>query len=97
LEYIFEDMKEPMLIRDPDPATPAPGPGSAAATPPPGKSTAARRAPRGDRSQLMQQHVAARARRDAAALGSDEFRDAAEEVARIEVAIAKLEEPPFSG
>ena len=47
-----------------------------------------------DRSKLMEQHVQARARRDAAALGSDEFRDAAEEVARIEVAIAKLEEPP---
>ena len=47
-----------------------------------------------DRSALMQKHVAARARRDAAGLGSDEYRAAAEEVARIEVAIAKLEEPP---
>jgi len=52
-------------------------------------------APR-DRTKLMEQHVQARARRDAAALGSDEYRDAAEEVARIEVAIAKLEEPPAS-
>ena len=47
-----------------------------------------------DRSALMAKHAAARARRDAAALDSDEFRAAAEEVARIEVAIAKLEEPP---
>jgi hypothetical protein len=42
----------------------------------------------------MEKHVAARARRDAAELGSDEYREAAEEVGRIEVAIAKLEEPP---
>jgi hypothetical protein len=42
----------------------------------------------------MAQHAAARARRDAAPLGSDEFRAAAEEVATIEVAIAALEEPP---
>jgi hypothetical protein len=46
-----------------------------------------------DRSKLMEQHVQARARRDEAALGSDEYRAAAEEIARIEVAIAKLEEP----
>jgi hypothetical protein len=50
-----------------------------------------------DRSKLMDQHAKARARRDAAELGSDEFRDAAEEIGRIEVAIAKLEEPPFAG
>ena len=47
-----------------------------------------------DRSALMEQHAAARARREAAPLGSDEFRAAAEEVGRIEVAIAALEEPP---
>jgi hypothetical protein len=47
-----------------------------------------------DRSALMEQHAVAKARRDAASLGSDEFRAAAEEVARIEVAIAALEEPP---
>jgi hypothetical protein len=46
---------------------------------------------------LMEQHVAARARREAAALGSDEYRAAAEEVARIEVAIAAMEEPKPSG
>jgi transcription elongation GreA/GreB family factor len=49
-----------------------------------------------DRGALMEQHRAARARRDAAALGSDEYRAAAEEIARIEVAIARLEEPPAS-
>jgi hypothetical protein len=42
----------------------------------------------------MERHRAARARREAAPLGSDAFRDAAEEVARIEIAIAQLEEPP---
>lgn len=41
----------------------------------------------------MKQHRVATARRDAAALDSDEFRAAAQEVARIEVAIARLEEP----
>ena len=45
----------------------------------------------------MRQHIAARARRDEAALGSDEFRIAAEEVARIEVAIAAMEEPEPTG
>jgi hypothetical protein len=49
-----------------------------------------------DRSVLMEQHVAARARRDAAPLGSDDYRAAAEEIARIEVAIAAIEEPPPS-
>jgi len=52
---------------------------------------------RGDRTTLMQQHVAARARRDAAPLGSDDYRAAAEEVTRIEVAIAAMEEPKPSG
>ena len=47
-----------------------------------------------DRGALMEQHAAARARRDAAPLGSDEFKAAAEDVARIEIAIAELEEPP---
>jgi transcription elongation GreA/GreB family factor len=42
----------------------------------------------------MEKHLAARARRDAADLGSDEYRAAAQEIARIEVAIARLEEPP---
>lgn len=47
-----------------------------------------------DRSSLMQRHVAARARRDGAPLGSEQFSAAAEEIARIEIAIAQLEEPP---
>ena len=51
-------------------------------------------AQKADRSALMEQHAAARARRDQAALGSDEFRAAADEIARIEIAIAALEEPP---
>jgi hypothetical protein len=42
----------------------------------------------------MQRHAAARRQRDQAALGSAEFRAAAEEVARIEIAIAASEEPP---
>lgn len=44
----------------------------------------------------MEQHAAARARREAADLGSEAFRAAAEEVARIEIAIALLEEPPIA-
>ena len=51
----------------------------------------------GARDALMEQHRAARARRDSAPLGSDEFRAAAEEIARIEVEIARREEPPFTG
>ena len=47
-----------------------------------------------DRSKLMEQHAEARARREAADLGSDAYREAVEDIARIEVAIAKLEEPP---
>lgn len=47
----------------------------------------------GDRADLMKKHREATARRDAASLESDEFRAAAQEVARIEVAIARLEEP----
>lgn len=48
------------------------------------------------RESLMEEHAVARARREGAALGSDEYRAAAEEVARIEIAIALLEEPPPS-
>ena len=42
----------------------------------------------------MERHRFARARREAAPLGSDEYRAAAEEVAEIEIAIALVEEPP---
>jgi hypothetical protein len=45
-----------------------------------------------DRSELMNRHAEAKRRRDAAALGSDEFSAAAQEVARIEVEIAAREE-----
>jgi hypothetical protein len=45
------------------------------------------------RDKLMVLHAAARERRESAALGSEEFRAAAEEVARIEIAIASVEEP----
>jgi hypothetical protein len=48
------------------------------------------------RDNLMEEHRAARARRDAAPLESDEFRAAAEEVARIEIEIARREEPPVA-
>ena len=43
------------------------------------------------RSELLSLHRAARLRRDTADLGSDEFRAASDEIARIEVAIARLE------
>jgi hypothetical protein len=49
------------------------------------------------REELLSDHAAARHRRDAAGLESDAFREAALEVERIEVAIARLErsmEPP---
>jgi hypothetical protein len=51
------------------------------------------RTPDKTRDELMAEHQAARARRESATLGSDEFRAAAEEIARIEVAINQLEEP----
>lgn len=51
------------------------------------------------RESLLARHAAARRRRDAAPLGSAEFRAAADEVAEIEIAIAELEQPtegPYS-
>ena len=45
------------------------------------------------RTQLMAEHVLARQKRDIAPLGSEEYRLACEEIARIEVAIAAAEEP----
>jgi hypothetical protein len=41
----------------------------------------------------MELHAAACRRRDSSALGSDDYRAAAEEVARIEIEIARIEEP----
>ncbi len=49
-----------------------------------------------DRAVLMSRHAAARARRDAAPLDSAAYRDASEEVAAIEIAIAAALEPPPS-
>ena len=50
--------------------------------------------PRTARAELMAQHAEARRRRDAAVLDSPEYRAACEEIARIEIAIARAEEPP---
>jgi hypothetical protein len=41
----------------------------------------------------MALHAAARHRREASPLGSDAYRAAAEEIARIEIQIARIEEP----
>jgi hypothetical protein len=49
-----------------------------------------------DRSALMAKHVEARRRRDAATLDGEAFRAASEEVAKIEIAIAEMEEPPVA-
>ena len=46
-----------------------------------------------NREELLERHRAARARREQAALGSDEYRAAAEEIAAIEVAINRIGEP----
>jgi hypothetical protein len=49
------------------------------------------------RDRLMGEWRAARHRRDAAALGSDAYREACDDIARIEVEIARLEramDPP---
>ncbi|MBA2275105.1 MAG: hypothetical protein H0W00_00200 [Chloroflexi bacterium] len=46
-----------------------------------------------DRSLLMSRHVEARRQRDAAPLGSEAYREASEEVAEVEIAIATAEEP----
>jgi len=58
------------------------------------RATKPRPAARATRAELMEQHAAARERRNVAPLGSSEYRAAAEEIARIEIAIAQLEESP---
>jgi len=45
------------------------------------------------REDLLAKHSTARAKREAAALDSKEYRAAAEEIARIEIQINRLEEP----
>jgi hypothetical protein len=52
--------------------------------------------PAHDRSALMAKHVEARRRRDEAALDGEAFRAASEEIAKIEIAIAEMEEPPVA-
>jgi hypothetical protein len=59
----------------------------------PTKSARARRRPPvATRAELMEEHAAARQRRIRAPLGGSEYSAAAEEIARLEVAIAELEE-----
>jgi hypothetical protein len=45
------------------------------------------------RAELIELHMAARRRRAAAPLGSEEYRVACEEVAAIEIRIAEIEQP----
>jgi hypothetical protein len=45
------------------------------------------------RPELIELHMAARRRRAAAELGSEEYRAACEELATIEVRIAEIEQP----
>jgi hypothetical protein len=49
------------------------------------------------RPELLELHMAARRRRAAAPLGSEEYQKAAEEIATIEVRIAEIEQPARSG
>jgi hypothetical protein len=61
-------------------------------------STPRTTAPTRTREELLAEHAEARRRRDAAPLGSPEFRAAADEVGRIEVEIARIEramDPPL--
>jgi hypothetical protein len=56
------------------------------------------KAPTRTREDLLAEHAAARRRRDAAPLGSEEFRSAVDEIGRIEVEIARIEramDPPL--
>ena len=46
------------------------------------------------RAELIELHMAARRRRAAAPLGSEDYRAACEELAEIEVRIAEIEQPP---
>jgi hypothetical protein len=63
-------------------------PAAARATPAAARATPA---PARTREDLLIEHAAARHRRDAAPLGSPEFRKATEDVADIEVEIARIE------
>jgi len=48
----------------------------------------------GTREKLLERHAAARRRRNAAPLGSDEHRAAVDELGRIEIRIADIEQAP---
>jgi hypothetical protein len=48
----------------------------------------------GTRAELLERHTAARRRRNEAALGSDEFQAAVDELGRIEIRIADIEQAP---
>ena len=66
---------------------------------PRGPPRRARARPRHPRGQLLEQHAAARRRRNAAELGGHEWEQASAEVGRIEVEIARIEramDPPRS-
>ncbi len=55
------------------------------------------RTPSSPRDELMLEWRAARARRDAAELGSEPYREACEDIARLEIEIARIEramDPP---
>ena len=45
------------------------------------------------RAELIELHMAARRRRAAAPLGSEEYRAACEEIAAIEIRVAEIEQP----
>lgn len=55
------------------------------------------RTPSSPRDELMREWRAARARRDAAELGGEAYREACEDIARVEIEIARVEramDPP---
>jgi hypothetical protein len=63
----------------------------------PTRTTARRKTAPKTREELLEEHSAARRRRNAAPLGSEAFREAVAEVERIEVEIARIEramDPP---
>jgi hypothetical protein len=63
--------------------------------PEPAEGTAADRQAERERqrNELLKEHKVARAKRDGAALGGKEYEAAMEDIARIEVAINRLDEP----
>ncbi len=72
------------------PSVPAPARGPASG-PGPSATSASAESPRPSRAELLAAHAAARQRRNAAPLGSEEWVAAVHEIARIEVTIAELD------